>query len=99
LSAAHGYNKWAWLQPGVYGIALVIHWLLIPVLGFSIHWANWVPVLLTGLLIRWNNYNTWTKQLGSKDTIAWYPFLEIQYAVYLALGGVVTLLFKKRTWS
>ncbi|HUR30330.1 MAG TPA: glycosyltransferase [Saprospiraceae bacterium] len=99
LSAGHEYNKGAWLQPGVYGVALIGNWLLILVLLFCSHWANWLPVFLIGLLIRWFNYNVWTKQLGSRDTIAWYPVLEIQYAVYLMVGGVVTLFNKKRTWS
>lgn len=99
LSAGHAYDKGAWLRPGLYGIALILQWSLIVVLLFGLHWANWVPVFLIGLLIRWINYNVWTKQLGSRDTVAWYPVLEILYTVYLAVGGLFTLMNKKRKWS
>ena len=99
LSAGLAYKTSAKLQPGLNGLALIIHWILIPVMANNVHLANWLPVFLIGLMIRWFNYHVWAKQLGSRDTVSLYPVWEIQYAVYLFVGGIVTLLNKKRKWS
>ena len=99
MSAAHSYSNKLWWQPGIYGIMLVIHWVLLPLLIASSFWWKLCPVLLIGLLIRWSTYNRWTKKLGDEDTVKWYPVLELNYAIYLGVMGVYTLINKKKTWS
>lgn len=99
LSAAYYYEKSLWLLPGIYGIAMVLHWTLLPLLIIAIIWTKWLPVLIIGILIRWINYSSWVKKLGSRDTMLWYPFLEISYAVYLGAIGIYTLAQKKKTWN
>jgi len=99
MSAGHFYKKTLWLQPGVYGIALVMHWVLIIFLAAGAYWWKWMPVLLIGLLIRWGNYSVWSRQLIGRDTILWYPLLEIIYAVYLGVMGIYTLFNRRKTWN
>jgi hypothetical protein len=99
LSAGHHYNMKLWWQPGLYGIAFILHWMIIPVLILRIG-LNWIFLLfLAGLLIRSRVYAKWTETLGQKDTIKWYPLLEMGYALYLAGMGLFTLFVKKKTWN
>lgn len=99
MSAAHHYKKKLWWQPGLYGVSLVVHWFLLLGFLFILPWWKWLPVFLIGLFIRWITYIIWTNKLGEKDTIAWFPFLEIQYAAYLAVMGFYTLFNKKKAWN
>lgn len=99
LSAAGYYQKSAWMQPGVFGISIVIHWMLLPSLVIFLFWWKWLPVFLIGVLIRWFFYSKWTRRLGDRDTVLLFPFLEILYAIYLAAMGIVSLFYKKRSWN
>jgi len=99
LSAGHYYKPELWWQPGLYGLALIGHWFLLSLMFDSLTWWKWIPVFAVGLLIRWLNYFRWTHKLGDKDTVRWYPLLEIIYAVYLAVMGSLTTLVKKKTWN
>jgi poly-beta-1,6-N-acetyl-D-glucosamine synthase len=99
LSAGHHYKNALWWQPGLFGIMMFTHWFLIPFLVAGSNWWKWLPVLLIALMIRWSRYSNWTKQLGEKDTIWWYPFLEINYAFYLGAMGTFTIFQKKKTWT
>ena len=99
LSAAHHYNRKLWWQPGLYGIAFILHWMIIPFLILTTG-LNWIFLMfLAGLLIRSGVYAKWTEKLGQKDTIKWYPLLEIGYAFYLGGMGLYTLFVKKKTWN
>lgn len=99
LSAGHYYKSSAWLTPAIFAIALFVHWLLvIPLIILSLWW-KWLPVLIIGLLIRLINYAFWTKRFGERDTILWYPLLEMIYSAYLGIAGMYTSLFKKKTWN
>lgn len=99
MSAGHHYQKKHWWRPGIFGIALVIHWVLFFVLLVSLPLSRFIPVFLIGLGIRWLGYVMWTSSLGDKDTIRYFPFLEIQYAIYLGVMGMYTLFNKKKTWN
>jgi glycosyltransferase involved in cell wall biosynthesis len=99
LSAAHYYKAELWWQPAVFGLALILHWLLLPFMINSLDWRNWVPVFVIAILIRWINYIKWTAKLSDTDTNYWYPLLEVIYAAYLAFMGLTTLLVKKKTWN
>jgi glycosyltransferase involved in cell wall biosynthesis len=99
LSAGHYYKNNIWWQPGLFGLALIVHWILLPILVYG-SWMNWIGLLFfAGLLIRWMVYAKWTSQLGEKDTVKWYPLLETGYALYLAGTGAYTLVTKKKTWN
>lgn len=99
LSAAHHYQRTSWWQPGLYGMALVLHWLLLPFLiPFPFDGMIFV-ILVLGLAIRWDTYRRWTSRLGDRDTALWYPFLEVGYALYLAVMGFITIVAKKQTWN
>ena len=99
LSAGHYYKPGKWLQPGVYGIALIGHWFLLPFMFDSLLWWKWMPIFMAGLLLRWLNYARWTRKLGDNDTAWPYPFLEIIYTIYLAFIGITTVVAKKKTWN
>lgn len=98
LSAAIHYKDNSWFKPGLFGISIILHWILLPFLTIFLFWWNWLPVLLIGLGIRWMIYSKWTKQLGDRDTVVWFPVLEILFATYLASMGLYTLLHKKESW-
>lgn len=99
LSAAHHYQMTSWWQPGLYGMALVVHWFLLPFL-IPFPFDGMIFVLLVlGLAIRWDTYRRWTSQLGDQDTNLWYPVLEVGYALYLAGMGFITIVAKKQTWN
>ncbi len=99
LSAGHYYKRGLWWQPGAYGISLVLHLILIPLLVLGSFWWKWVPVFLIGLIIRWATYTLWTQRLGDRDTIPWYPLLEINYAIYLGIMGLYTGINNRKTWN
>lgn len=99
LSAGHYYKQQSWWQPGLYGIALIGHWFLIPFLIPSLAVWHWLPVFIAFLLLRWVNYKHWSDKLGDMDTIKWYPLLEILYTIYLGFMGTFTLIAKKKTWN
>lgn len=99
LSAGHYYKGASWLKPGIYGVALILHWMIILFLIANSPWWKWFPVMSLGLIIRWFSYAGWTRRLGDKDTIIWYPLLEIQYALYLGIMGIVTAFAKKKSWN
>jgi biofilm PGA synthesis N-glycosyltransferase PgaC len=99
LSAGHYYKKNVWWQPGLYGLALILHWFLLPFLiPFPFDGLIFIFLVL-GLAIRWDTYRRWTYKLGDRDTDLWYPILEVGYALYLAGMGVITLVNKKKTWN
>ncbi|HUR31145.1 MAG TPA: glycosyltransferase [Saprospiraceae bacterium] len=99
MSAGHYYkNKLLW-QPGIYGMMLFLHWAILPLLIAASFWWKWCPVLLIGLLIRWFVYNSWTRKLGDKDTVKWYPVLELNYAIYLGMMGIYTWMNKRKKWN
>jgi glycosyltransferase involved in cell wall biosynthesis len=99
LSAGHYYTARSWWQPGLYGLALIGHWFLFPMMMNISMWGVWLIICIVGIFIRWQNYFQWTKKLGDKDTVIVYPILEIAYAVYLALMGAFTVISKKKTWN
>jgi cellulose synthase/poly-beta-1,6-N-acetylglucosamine synthase-like glycosyltransferase len=99
LSAGHYYKAQSWWQPGLYGIALIGNWFLIPFMIHSLEVWHWLPLLIAFLLLRWMNYKAWSDRLGDTDTIKWYPLLEIFYTMYLAFMGAFTLMAKKKTWN
>lgn len=99
MSAGHHYKHAMWWKPGLFGIVMIIHWMLIPFLISGSNWWKWLPVFIIAMLIRWIRYSRWTKQLGENDTNWCYPFLEINYAAYLGLMGLFTVFQKKKTWT
>ena len=99
LSAGHYYKPELWWQPGLFGIALAGHWFLLPFLFIEIAWWSWIPIFVVSLLFRWMNYFDWTTKLGDKDTVRWFPCLEIIYTIYLFVMGVVTIVAKKKSWN
>ena len=99
LSAGHHYRMHSWWQPGLFGMALILHWFLLPFLLTDITEGDIPFFFLSGLMIRWITYIQWTQRLGEKDTRIWYPLAEVAYAVYLAVMGVVTIVAKKKTWN
>lgn len=99
LSAGHHYSPKSWWQPAGYGIALILHWMLIIPLIFTGAYA-WVGLFfISGLLLRWWTNLLWTKRLGDEDTNYWFPILELVYAVYLAGMGLYALMNKKKKWN
>ena len=99
LSAARHYRLKDWLKPGLYGISLVIHWLLLPVIFVLFPLANGLPVFLIGIIIRWTIYSRWKKRLREKNAMWPYPLLELLYAFYLGTTGILTAIKSKRHWS
>jgi hypothetical protein len=99
MSAAHHYQLGKWWQPGLYGLALIMHWVLLPVMMVYFFKVWWVACWIAGLVVRWFTYRTWTIRLGSQDNAFWYPVFEVIYAAYLAGMGIITLLVKKKTWN
>jgi glycosyltransferase involved in cell wall biosynthesis len=99
LSAATFYKKGAWLKPGLFGMALIVQWVIIPFLILNSYWLNWLPVFFIGLLIRWISFSTWTKKLGDSDLNSVYPFMEFMYALYLFCMGIFTALKRRKTWN
>jgi hypothetical protein len=99
LSAGHHYTMSRWWQPGIYGIALIIHWFTLPLLSKAIAQSDISFFLIAGLMIRWITYIQWTQKLGDKDIRIWYPLAEVVYAVYLAVMGIWTMAVKKKTWN
>lgn len=99
MSAGHHYRINSWWQPGVYGMALILHWFLVPFLLTSITQNDMFFFLLAGWMIRWITYIQWTQKLGEKDTRIWYPLAEVAYAVYLAAVGIWTIAVKKKAWN
>jgi glycosyltransferase involved in cell wall biosynthesis len=99
LSAGHQYNFRHWVKPGLYALALIGHWLLLPVLLLNCMNVWWYVIFMACLLYRWHRYFRWTRKLGDRDTLLWYPVLEVFYAIYLAGMGLVTILTKKKTWN
>lgn len=99
MSAGHYYSNKRWWQPGIYGMALILHWALVPVLIMCSFWWRWIPVFMIALIIRWISYHSWTQRLGDRDTIPWYPLLEINYAMYLGFMGLFTLIRRKKAWN
>ncbi len=99
LSAAHHYQMKVWWQPGLYAMALISHWFLLPFLIVS-SLDNMMPaIFVLGLAVRWDTYRRWTSRLGDRDTDIWYPLLEVGYALYLAGMGFITIVAKKQTWN
>jgi len=99
LSAGHYYKMKVWWQPGLYALALIAHWFLLPVfVPFPLDGMMFVLFVL-GLAFRWDTYRRWTSRLGDKDTDLWYPLLEVGYTLYLASMGVITAVNKKKTWN
>lgn len=100
LSAARHYAPGAWWKPGLFGMALIVHWALLVFL-----WAGGQDLLYAGigfaigLFVRWRIFERWDNQLDKNETGMWYPLLEPVYALYLAVMGLVTLISKKKTWS
>ena len=99
LSAGHHYSLASLLQPGIYGMALILHWLLLPLFLPIAFDSLMFTALIIGLAVRWDTYRRWTRQLGDADTAWWYPLLDIGYAFYLAGMGIFTAVAKKRTWN
>jgi len=99
MSAGHHYKISSWWQPGVYGMALIGHWLLVPFLWMNHLQGDLWLFLFSGWMIRWISYIQWTQKLGEKDTRIWYPLAEVMYALYLAVMGVLTIVVKKKTWN
>ena len=99
LSAGHHYQMKAWWQPGLYAMALMSHWVLLPFLMMSSPDNMLLAGFVLGLAVRWDTYRRWTSRLGDRDTALWYPFLEVGYALYLAVMGFITIVAKKQTWN
>lgn len=98
LSAGHQYTGAHWLKPGLYGIALMLQWWLMPFIS-GYMWP-WVWVLGIGVLvIRWLRYIQWTNLLGEKDSRIIYPVLEAGYTLYLAVMGIFTWIKPKARWN
>ena len=99
LSAGHHYNWNSWWKPGLYGIALILHWILLIVL-FITGCSFWIlGFMVAGLLFRAFTYRAWANTLLEKGTVPWYPVMELFYAVYLGCMGVFTAIFKKKAWN
>jgi cellulose synthase/poly-beta-1,6-N-acetylglucosamine synthase-like glycosyltransferase len=99
MSAAHHYDKRTWWQPGLYGLALIAHWFLLPFALPGSHLIVVVILFVAGLFIRWMTYEKWSRELGDRDTVSWYPFLEAGQALYLAAMGIFTMFAKKKKWN
>lgn len=99
VSAGHYYTDNSWWQPGLFGIAMIVHWLLLwPVITGPM-W-DWVVVLfMTGLVLRWIIYRRWARRLQDANTEKYYPQLEMGYAIYLAVMGTWTTFKRKKAWN
>jgi glycosyltransferase involved in cell wall biosynthesis len=98
MSAGHQYQTSAWLKPGLLGMALIGHWVLLPVVWNACY--PWVLIFFSGaLMVRWIRYSMWTQKLGDRDTVVIYPVLEATYALYLAVMGMYTLINPKKKWN
>ncbi len=99
LSAGRYYSFQAWLQPGIFGIGIILHWLLLlPVLWVAVS-PGMVIAFFTGIFIRWVRFAGWAKRLGDKDTSWLYPWYETGYALYLGIMGIFTMAVKKKSWN
>ena len=99
LSAGHFYSFASWLQPGIFGIGIILHWfLLIPMLWCHVS-VVFDLVFFTGIIIRWIGYASWAKRLGYPEMRWTYPGYEMMYAVYLAVVGAMTIFTKRKTWN
>jgi cellulose synthase/poly-beta-1,6-N-acetylglucosamine synthase-like glycosyltransferase len=100
LSAGHHYHIHTWWQPGLFGLALIFHWLILMICILTGGINSWMLLLfLAGVLFRAYRYGAWTRHLGDRDTVVWYPVLEAFYVAYLAVMGMFTLLTKKKSWT
>ena len=99
LSAGHYYQMKAWWQPGLYAMALMSHWVLLPFLMMSSPDNMLLAGFFLGLAVRWDTYRRWTSRLGDRDTDLWYPLLEVGYALYLAVMGFITIVAKQQKWN
>ncbi len=100
LSAAHEYTPCAWLRPGVYGLALILHWILWGCMLLTLRVDLLMAIAFVGgLLIRWQVYAGWTLLLGDRDTTKMYPLAEPVYALYLSVAGLLSLVSKKKAWN
>lgn len=98
LSAGHQYKAANWLKPGVYGLALIAHWWIVPVFCWSA--SSWIWMLFaSGLWIRGYTHVQWTDRLGEKDTRIMYPLFEAAYTFYLACMGAYTMIYPKKKWN
>ena len=98
LSAGHQYAAANWLKPGVYGMALIAQWWMVPVFCWST--SSWIWMLFaSGLWIRWYSHFQWTGRLGEKDTRIMYPLFEAAYTFYLAWMGAYTMMYPKKKWN
>jgi len=99
LSAGHYYSLSAWLQPGIFGIGIILHWLfLIPMLWCNVN-ITFGIAFFAGILIRWIVYATWTNRLGD-PTMKWlYSGHEMVYSIYLAIMGMATIFTERKTWN
>lgn len=99
LSAAHHYARSTWWQPGMFGVALILHWATLFIVLFS-NLPMWVPsACLVGVAMRWLVYHSWARELNEKKTAILYPVLEMIYTLYLSVMGIMTLVAKKKTWN
>jgi poly-beta-1,6-N-acetyl-D-glucosamine synthase len=99
LSAGRYYSVSAWLQPGIFGVAVNLHWLLLfPMMWYQVS-VEFDLAFFAGLFVRWFGYASWTKRLGDEDTKWFYPWYEIGFAFYLAVMGVITIVEKRKTWN
>lgn len=99
LSAGHHYDKTSLWLPGGYAFALIVHWLVLPIILIFCPQPQIIGLATFGLFVRWFTYAHWTQRLGDRDTLIWYPLFEVIYATYLAVMGMITLVAKKKKWS
>lgn len=99
LSAGRYYTLTTWWQPGLFGIAWVLHWILILPLFLTTFSVYLLMFFLMGLTIRWAGCYHWARTLKESRLNTVYPLYEVAYAVYLATVGLMTLLVKKKTWN
>jgi cellulose synthase/poly-beta-1,6-N-acetylglucosamine synthase-like glycosyltransferase len=99
LSAGMHYSASMWWQTGLFGIALIAHWIVAAWLIACYYHLFLLVVLLAGLLVRWIVAGWWMKRLRDTALIPVYPLLEIGYTIYLIAMGGMTLINKRRTWN
>ena len=99
LSAGYYYSISAWLKPGIFGIGIILHWLLlIPMLWCNVS-VTFVIAFFAGIITRWIVYASWTKRLGD-PTMKWlYLGHEMVYSGYLATLGIATIFTERKTWN
>ena len=99
LSAGHYYSLASWLQPGIFGIGIILHWfLLIPMLLYNVSIVFDLAFFI-GIIIRWMGYASWAKRLGYPEMKWTYPGYEMMYAIYLAVLGLTTIFAERKTWN